>query len=45
VAIANAIANGDMERAVTLMAEHIDTTQQQFERKIRDRIFTLNNPV
>jgi hypothetical protein len=23
------------------MAEHIDTTQQQFERKIRDRIFTL----
>jgi DNA-binding FadR family transcriptional regulator len=44
VAIADAIANGDMDLAVTLMTEHIDTTQHQFERKIRDRIFTLTNP-
>jgi DNA-binding FadR family transcriptional regulator len=44
VAIADAIANGDMDRAVQLMTEHIDTTQHQFERKIRDRIFTINNP-
>jgi DNA-binding FadR family transcriptional regulator len=44
VAIADAIANGDMDRAVELMTEHIDTTQHQFERKIRDRIFTVNNP-
>lgn len=44
VAIAEAVANGDMDRAVDLMVEHIDTTQHQFERKIRDRIFTANNP-
>jgi DNA-binding FadR family transcriptional regulator len=44
-AIADAIANGDMDLAATLMTEHIDTTQQQFERKIRDRIFTNNNRV
>ncbi|MCU1476354.1 MAG: GntR family transcriptional regulator [Subtercola sp.] len=43
VAIANAIADGDMDLATNLMTEHIDTTQHQFERKIRDRIFTLNN--
>jgi DNA-binding FadR family transcriptional regulator len=41
VAIANAIAAGDTDLATRLMTEHIDTTQHQFERKIRDRIFTL----
>jgi len=41
VAIAAAIAEGDTDLAARLMAEHIDTTQQQFERKIRDRLFTL----
>jgi DNA-binding FadR family transcriptional regulator len=45
IAIADAIANGDMDLATALMIEHIDTTQHQFERKIRDRIFTLNNRV
>jgi len=39
-----AIAEGDTDLAARLMAEHIDTTQQQFERKIRDRIFTLHPP-
>lgn len=43
VAIAAAIAGGDMDLATRLMTEHVDTTQHQFERKIRDRIFTLNN--
>jgi DNA-binding FadR family transcriptional regulator len=38
--IAEAIAAGDPDLAVTLMAQHIDTTQHQFERKIRDRIFS-----
>lgn len=42
VAIAEAIALGDADRAVQLMSKHIDTTQEQFERKIRDRIFALN---
>lgn len=42
VAIAEAIALGDADRAADLMSQHIDTTQEQFERKIRDRIFTLN---
>lgn len=42
-AIADAIGNGDTDVATILMTEHIDTTQRQFERKIRDRIFTLNN--
>ena len=41
VAIAAAIADGDTDLAARLMAEHIDTTQRQFERKIRDRLFTL----
>jgi DNA-binding FadR family transcriptional regulator len=41
VAIAAAIAEGDTDLAARLMAEHIDTTQHQFERKIRDRLFTL----
>jgi DNA-binding FadR family transcriptional regulator len=41
VAVAAAIAEGDPDLAARLMAEHIDTTQRQFERKIRDRLFTL----
>ncbi|MFF2522884.1 FadR/GntR family transcriptional regulator [Streptomyces liangshanensis] len=39
LAIAEAIGAGDAESAVRLMAEHIATTQTQFERKIRDRLF------
>jgi DNA-binding FadR family transcriptional regulator len=39
--IAQAIANGDAERASKLMAEHIDTTRRQFERKIKDRLFSF----
>ncbi|SDO84578.1 FadR/GntR family transcriptional regulator [Actinacidiphila guanduensis] len=41
IAIAQAIASGEPERAAELMADHIATTQHQFERKIRDRLFTL----
>jgi DNA-binding FadR family transcriptional regulator len=44
VEIAQAIADGDTDRATRLMSEHIDTTQRQFERKIRDRLLTLTNP-
>jgi DNA-binding FadR family transcriptional regulator len=43
IAIAAAIADGDTDLAAQLMAEHIDTTQRQFERKIRDRLLTLTN--
>jgi DNA-binding FadR family transcriptional regulator len=43
LAIAEAIAAGDPERAVELMVEHVDTTQQQFERKIRHRLFTMTD--
>jgi len=43
VAIAAAIADGDTDLAARLMAEHIDTTQRQFERKIRDRLFTSHS--
>ncbi len=43
VAIANSIADGDAELAARLMAEHINTTQQQFERKISQRLFTAGN--
>jgi DNA-binding FadR family transcriptional regulator len=39
VAIAEAISAGDSERAAELMTAHIDTTQHQFERKIRNRLF------
>jgi DNA-binding FadR family transcriptional regulator len=39
VEIAQAIAVGDTDRATRLMAEHVDTTQHQFERRIRDRLF------
>jgi DNA-binding FadR family transcriptional regulator len=41
VAIADAVAAGEAERSAELMAEHIATTQHQFERKIRDRLFNL----
>jgi DNA-binding FadR family transcriptional regulator len=41
VAIAEAIADGDAERAAGLMTAHIETTQRQFERRIRDRLFDL----
>jgi DNA-binding FadR family transcriptional regulator len=39
LAIAEAIASGDPDLAAQLIIEHIDTTQYQFERKIRDRLF------
>ncbi|GAA3436899.1 FadR/GntR family transcriptional regulator [Kutzneria kofuensis] len=42
VAIADAIAEGDPDRAVQLMIAHIDTTQRQFERKIRNRMFKMD---
>jgi len=41
VAIAEAIAAGDPDRASALMIEHVDTTRHQFERRIRDRVFTV----
>jgi DNA-binding FadR family transcriptional regulator len=41
VAIAEAIADGDADRAAALMTAHIETTQRQFERRIRDRLFDL----
>lgn len=37
--IAEAIASGDPDQASELMSNHIETTQHQFERKIRDRLF------
>jgi DNA-binding FadR family transcriptional regulator len=40
IAIAAAIAGGEVELAVELMATHIETTQHQFERRIRDRVFS-----
>jgi DNA-binding FadR family transcriptional regulator len=43
VAITEAIASGDPDRAVALMVEHIDTTQRQFERKIRNRLLTITD--
>jgi DNA-binding FadR family transcriptional regulator len=39
VGIAEAIGRGDVDTAAQLMTAHIDTTQHQFERKIRDRLF------
>jgi DNA-binding GntR family transcriptional regulator len=39
VAIAAAIAGGETERAAALMADHVDTTRRQFERRIRNRLF------
>jgi len=44
VAIAEAIADGDADRAAALMTAHIETTQRQFERRIRDRLFDLGGP-
>jgi DNA-binding FadR family transcriptional regulator len=41
MAIAEAIASGEPDRAAELMAEHIATTRRQFERRIRDRIFNV----
>ncbi|MFJ8553144.1 FadR/GntR family transcriptional regulator [Streptomyces sp. NPDC093676] len=41
VAIAEAIASGDPDRAAELMDEHITTTRHQFERRIRDRLFNV----
>jgi DNA-binding FadR family transcriptional regulator len=41
IAITAAIAAGDAELATELMVTHIDTTQHQFERRIRDRVFNL----
>ncbi|MEW2545094.1 FCD domain-containing protein [Streptomyces sp. NPDC047002] len=41
VAVAEAVASGDAERAAELMQAHIDTTRHQVERRIRDRIFNL----
>jgi DNA-binding FadR family transcriptional regulator len=40
VEIAGAIAAGDAERAAQLMAQHVETTRQQFEHRIRNRLFT-----
>ncbi|MER6945919.1 FCD domain-containing protein [Nonomuraea sp. NPDC000554] len=39
LAIAQAIASGDEEQAVALMAEHIDMTMRQFQQEIRHRLF------
>ncbi|MFL4907672.1 FadR/GntR family transcriptional regulator [Streptomyces sp. MMS24-I2-30] len=41
LAIAEAIASGDPDRAAELMNEHIATTRHQFERRIRDRLFNV----
>ncbi|MFI5735516.1 FadR/GntR family transcriptional regulator [Kribbella sp. NPDC051587] len=38
VHIAEAIATGDADKAGTAMIQHIDTTQSQFEQRIRDRL-------
>ncbi|MFC1411945.1 FadR/GntR family transcriptional regulator [Streptacidiphilus sp. N1-12] len=40
VEIAKAIADGEADRAAELMEAHIDTTRQQFQRRIRDRLST-----
>ncbi|MYZ33747.1 MULTISPECIES: FCD domain-containing protein [unclassified Streptomyces] len=42
LAIAEAVAAGEADLAGELMVEHIATTQSQFERKIRDRLFNLD---
>lgn len=41
LAIAEAIASGGAQQAAELMQGHINTTRQQVERKIRDRLFNL----
>jgi DNA-binding FadR family transcriptional regulator len=40
IGIAEAIAAGDPETAAKLMTEHVDTTREQFERRIRERLTT-----
>ncbi|MBO3678637.1 FadR/GntR family transcriptional regulator [Streptomyces sp. NEAU-YJ-81] len=40
VAVAEAVAAGAADLAERLMVEHIATTQGQFEKKIRDRLFS-----
>lgn len=40
LAIAQAIASGDEEQAVTLMTQHIDMTRQQFQEEIRHRLLS-----
>lgn len=42
LAIAEAVTAGEAGLAGELMAQHIATTQSQFERKIRDRLFSLD---
>lgn len=42
VEIAKAIADGDTDKATELMIAHVETTQHQFERRIRDRLFNLS---
>lgn len=39
LAIAQAIGNGDPERAMHLMSIHLDTTKQQLESRIHNRLF------
>jgi DNA-binding FadR family transcriptional regulator len=39
--IVEAIAVGEPDTAAELMTAHIDTTQNQFERRIRNRLFNL----
>ncbi|WP_443079170.1 FCD domain-containing protein [Streptomyces sp. NBC_01498] len=43
LAIAEAVSAGEAALAEELMLEHIATTQSQFERKIRDRLFNLGD--
>jgi DNA-binding GntR family transcriptional regulator len=44
LAVAEAVAAGAADLAERLMVEHIATTQSQFERKIRDRLFSPGAP-
>ncbi|MFJ4788776.1 FadR/GntR family transcriptional regulator [Streptomyces sp. NPDC088794] len=43
LAVAEAVAAGEAALAEELMLKHIATTQSQFERKIRDRLFNLGD--
>jgi DNA-binding GntR family transcriptional regulator len=40
IGIAEAVAAGEPETAAKLMIEHVDTTREQFERRIRVRLTT-----
>jgi DNA-binding FadR family transcriptional regulator len=42
LAIAEAVAAGEADLARDLMVEHIATTRSQFERKLRDRLFSFD---